>query len=152
MKMPFRKEFLIAGEENMLAFGAALADSLPRHGVITLEGDLGAGKTTLVRGLLTELGHLGVVKSPTYTLVEPYQFAGQDIYHFDLYRLGSPDELEYIGVRDYFSENALCLIEWPEKGGDFIPPADISLLISIVGDARGVILKSHELFDIKYLE
>ncbi|MGB0846469.1 MAG: tRNA (adenosine(37)-N6)-threonylcarbamoyltransferase complex ATPase subunit type 1 TsaE [Thiolinea sp.] len=144
MSLSFRKEFFIAGEEKMLAFGAALARWLPGQGVITLEGDLGAGKTTLVRGLLTELGHTGVVKSPTYTLVEPYHLNGRDIYHFDLYRLGAPDELEYMGFRDYFNENSLCLLEWPEKGGDFVPLPDVSLRISIINEARNIAVYSVE--------
>lgn len=134
----FDQEFSVNGEENMLALGASLADILPGHGVVTLEGDLGAGKTTLVRGLLRKLGHTGVVKSPTYTLVEPYHLKKRDIYHFDLYRLGSPDELEYIGFRDYFNERSLCLLEWPEKGGDFVPTADVAVQISIIHQARVV--------------
>ena len=135
----------------MLAFGATLANCLPKQGVIALEGDLGAGKTTLVRGLLTQLGHHGVVKSPTYTLVEPYHLNGRDIYHFDLYRLGSPDELEYMGFRDYFSEQSLCLLEWPEKGGDFVPKPDISLMISIIDDARRISFSSNESINISEL-
>lgn len=138
MSLLLNQEFPVIGEDNMLALGAALVDILPSHGVITLEGDLGAGKTTLVRGLLRKLGHDGVVKSPTYTLVEPYNLDKRDIYHFDLYRLGSPDELEYMGFRDYFNERSLCLLEWPEKGGDFVPPADVSVYIMITEQGRMV--------------
>ena len=138
MSLLLNQEFLVIGEENMLALGASLAEILPSYGVITLEGDLGAGKTTLVRGLLRKLGHDGVVKSPTYTLVEPYRLDKRDIYHFDLYRLGSPDELEYMGFRDYFNERSLCLLEWPEKGGDFVPLADIGVCISITEQGRMV--------------
>lgn len=136
MNVLLNQEFPVIGEDNMLALGASLADLLPGHGVITLEGDLGAGKTTLVRGLLRKLGHTGVVKSPTYTLVEPYRLDKRDIYHFDLYRLGSPDELEYMGFRDYFNERSLCLLEWPEKGGDFVPSADMAVYISITEQGR----------------
>ncbi len=136
MNVSFEQAFPVIGEDNMLALGAALGELLPEHGVITLQGDLGAGKTTLVRGLLKKLGHDGVVKSPTYTLVEPYHLAQRDIYHFDLYRLGSPDELEYMGFRDYFNERSLCLLEWPEKGGDFVPMVDWHICISIIEQGR----------------
>lgn len=122
----------------MLALGAELARRFPNGGLITLHGDLGAGKTTLVRGLLRELGHAGVVKSPTYTLVEPYHANGRDIFHFDLYRVADPEELEYMGIRDYLRPDALCLVEWPEKAGDILPKPDLQVFIQHAATERRV--------------
>ncbi|QTR50773.1 tRNA (adenosine(37)-N6)-threonylcarbamoyltransferase complex ATPase subunit type 1 TsaE [Candidatus Thiothrix anitrata] len=131
----------IDDEAAMLALGANLATRLPHGGLITLHGDLGAGKTTLVRGLLRALGHAGIVKSPTYTLVEPYSLAGLSIYHFDLYRLADPEELEYMGIRDYLRPDALCLVEWPEQAGNVLPKADLQVFISHAGNSRYVKVK-----------
>ena len=128
----------IRDEAAMLALGAQIADYFPKGGLISLHGDLGAGKTTLVRGLLRNLGYQGVVKSPTYTLVEPYQIAERAIYHFDLYRLTEPDELEYMGMRDYLQATNLCLIEWPEKAADLLPAADLQIHIQHAHSQRKV--------------
>jgi tRNA threonylcarbamoyladenosine biosynthesis protein TsaE len=129
----------------MLEFGELVgALCLQQQLVIFLNGDLGMGKTTLCRGILQAFGHKGPVKSPTYTLVEPYSFDSSNVYHFDLYRLGDPEELEYMGIRDYFEEsNTLCLLEWPEKGGQFLPKADIVVNISLVPGGRAVALSGH---------
>lgn len=121
----------LADEAASLALGAQIAQQFPAGGIIKLYGDLGAGKTTVVRGLLRELGYQGTVKSPTYTLVEPYQLAERVIYHFDLYRLADPEELEYIGIRDYLDQEALCLLEWPDKGGAYVPKAHLMLTIDL---------------------
>lgn len=132
----------IKNETEMMQLGAKLARSCKGGEVIYLVGNLGAGKTTLVRGFLRALGHKGAVKSPTYTLVESYNLEDKIIYHFDLYRLVDPEELDYIGIRDYFVQKAICLIEWPEQGGNLIPKADIIYQIEIVEDEREVDIKT----------
>jgi len=128
----------IKSAKEMEALGGEIADSFRQGGLVFLHGDLGTGKTTLVRGLLRHLGFLGTVKSPTYALVEPYRIDGRDIYHFDLYRLADPEELEYMGGRDYLSSDALCLIEWPEKAQGFLPPEDLNIFIQHNNDQRDV--------------
>ena len=130
------KEIRIANEQEMMTFGGKIADNFAKGGMILLNGNLGAGKTTLVRGLLRYLGFEGVVKSPTYTLVEPYQLGGRIIYHFDLYRLGDPEELEYMGSRDYWDSDSLCLVEWPEKAQGYLPDADLILNIRYLDNER----------------
>ena len=123
-------ELYLENETATLPLGKNLARLCPpEQFTIHLEGDLGAGKTTLSRGLLRELGHKGNVKSPTYTLVERYDLANKTVFHFDLYRLSDPEELDYLGLDDYLSNNSLCLIEWAQQGGDYLPKPD--LLISL---------------------
>lgn len=130
------KKLVIPDENSMMDLGGQIADKFPHGGIVLLKGDLGAGKTTLVRGLLRHLGYEGVVKSPTYTLVEPYQVDGRLIYHFDLYRLGDPEELEYIGGRDYWNSDSLCLVEWPEQAIGYLPHADLELNITYQNKGR----------------
>lgn len=133
----------IADETAMYAFGRrlikAICDKSQSNNVtLYLNGELGAGKTTLSRGIIQGLGHQGKVKSPTYTLVEEYQLQGKNIYHFDLYRLSDPEELEFMGIRDYFTENSICLIEWAEKGAGLLAEADLFVDIAYADNAREV--------------
>lgn len=126
-----------------MAAGSKLGGVCPAGTVLYLEGDLGAGKTTFCRGFLRAFDYSGAVKSPTYTLVEPYELPKGLIYHFDLYRLGHAEELEYMGIRDYFSQGSLCLIEWPERGAGFLPSPDIRVRISVLGKGRCLELVAH---------
>jgi tRNA threonylcarbamoyladenosine biosynthesis protein TsaE len=153
------------------ALGQRLGIALGGRGVVFLEGELGAGKTTLSRGILRGMGHQGAVKSPTFTLVEPYDLGDQQVYHFDLYRLEDPQELEYLGIDDYFSgsfggpvedsleepvedsleepvedslENQpLCLVEWPGKGAGHLPPHDLSIELVVLEEGRQCIVTSY---------
>ncbi|OGT88852.1 MAG: tRNA (adenosine(37)-N6)-threonylcarbamoyltransferase complex ATPase subunit type 1 TsaE [Gammaproteobacteria bacterium RIFOXYA12_FULL_61_12] len=126
----------IKGGEAQERFGARLAGFLADGLVFYLEGDLGAGKTTLVRGLLRGLGHDGSVRSPTYTLMESYPLGGKSIHHLDLYRLGDPEELEFLGIRDICDGHSILLVEWPGNGAGMLPPADLVLQIRHAGEAR----------------
>jgi tRNA threonylcarbamoyladenosine biosynthesis protein TsaE len=123
-------------EEAMLALGASMAARLRPGQLVYLQGDLGAGKTTFVRGLLRGLGYRGHVKSPTYTLVEPYEAAGMVIYHLDLYRLATPEEVESVGIRDYMTGSSVCVVEWAERGAGVLPPPDARMMMHHDCDRR----------------
>ncbi len=134
----------IDSTEKMENLGQLLYDACQQKGTIVyLSGNLGAGKTTLVRGFLRAMGYQGKVKSPTYTLVEPYEIKSIPLYHFDFYRLNSAQELEYMGIRDYFQADAICLVEWPEKANAALAPGDIEITISIIEDQREVNIKAN---------
>ncbi len=125
---------VLPDEAATLALGASLAAALAPGLTIWLRGDLGAGKTTLTRGLLRALGFSGRVKSPTYTLVELYEFTRFNLYHFDLYRFADPDEWEDAGFREYFNPASVCLVEWPDKAGALFPAPDVALELGFFDD------------------
>lgn len=126
--------------------GAALAGAVRHTGdapfVLHLSGPLGAGKTTLARGFLHGLGHTGRVRSPTFTLLEPYELQGRPVSHLDLYRLGDPGELDFLGIGDLLGPGAILLVEWPEKGGDRLPRADLALALDYASQGRRVALEA----------
>lgn len=141
------KQYNLINEQATVHFGNQLADALKavsqKPVVIHLMGDLGAGKTTLSRGIIQGLGFSGNVKSPTYTLVEPYESDLVTVYHFDLYRLADPEELEFMGIRDYFTDTSILLIEWPEKAGDLLTKADVFINLEYEAEQRLIKLNSQ---------
>ncbi len=141
----------LENESATVAIGAGLAEVVQSNVrqqalVVYLHGDLGAGKTTLTRGFVCGMGHQGNVKSPTYTLVEPYELAPWRVFHFDLYRLGDAEELEYMGIRDYFNDDCCCFIEWPEKGTGLLANADLIITISYQDEQRVINLEAESVY------
>ncbi len=132
----------LADEAATAALGAALAPALVPGLKIFLEGDLGAGKTTLVRGLLRAAGHAGKVKSPTYTLVELYAVSGLNLYHFDFYRFDRPEEYLDAGLDEYFQGDAVCIVEWPAQAGSYLPAADLEIRLALSGDGRRATIRA----------
>ena len=129
----------LADAAHTEALGSALAyalQTMDRGLAIALEGNLGAGKTTLARALIRSLGHQGPVVSPSYTLVEPYEFNTRRLLHLDLYRIGDPEELEYLGWREWEPQRDWILVEWPERGAGFLPPFDLSIGLAYRGEER----------------
>lgn len=136
-------EHTVATEADTERLAATLAPLLRAGHLLFLHGELGAGKTTFVRGILRGLGFTGAVKSPTYTLVESYQLAGLTINHFDLYRLNDPEELEFLGVRDYLEGKGVCLVEWAERGDGLLPVPDVDIAIEKQEEGRVVRFSSR---------
>jgi tRNA threonylcarbamoyladenosine biosynthesis protein TsaE len=133
----------IADDGAMVRLGGEIASYAALVHRIYLHGELGSGKTTLVRGVLRGLGFEGAVRSPTFTLVEPYTIENRPVFHFDLYRLNDPEELEFIGVREYLESDGLCLVEWAERGAGFLPVPDVDVIIRKVKDGRVVQLQAR---------
>src|SRR3982751_2375984 len=123
--------------------GAALAGGVTPGRGLHLSGELGSGKTTLVRGLLRALGVTGPIKSPTYAWVEPYALSSLDLYHFDFYRIADQNAWLSSGLRDYFGPQATCSVEWPERAGDLLPPPDVSVRLEYEGEARRARIEAH---------
>ncbi|MCX2795531.1 tRNA (adenosine(37)-N6)-threonylcarbamoyltransferase complex ATPase subunit type 1 TsaE [Microbulbifer thermotolerans] len=143
-------QLTLADETATVAAGEALGRACRAEGLhegltLFLHGQLGAGKTTLCRGVLSAFGHQGSVKSPTYTLVEPYELGSQRVFHFDLYRLGNPEELEFMGVRDYFTPGSLSLVEWPERGAGVLPAPDLEVELVLPDSGRKLRLSGRSL-------
>lgn len=137
-----QQQFKLPDEEHQIRLGRYLGEALQWQGHIWLEGDLGAGKTTLTRGILRGVGYEGAVKSPTYTLLEPYDVNGHCIQHFDLYRLGDPEELAFIGGRDLFDDSCLNIIEWPSMGEGELPVPDIIVTLTLDIPGRTAVVKA----------
>ena len=135
------KQYLLNSPEETEAFGAKLFHRLPDKCVVFLIGDLGAGKTTLVRGFMRAAGHKGTVKSPTYNIVEEYKINKRLFFHFDLYRIVDPEELEWIGIADYLQEQSICFFEWPEKGEGYIGSADVILSMKSTHQGRILVVE-----------
>lgn len=139
-------------EQAQEQIGGALAQVCTGEGLIFLKGDLGAGKTTFARGFLRGMGHVGSVKSPTYTLIESYEVNGNHCYHLDLYRLGDPDELEFLGIRDLLEEGTALLVEWPEQGGDALPVADLLVTIRYQSEGRELSIEAKSARGVHWLD
>lgn len=138
-----RKQCYLADESQQIALAKKVARFLQSSFVMLLKGDLGAGKTTFARAFIQASGFDGVVKSPTYTLVEPYPISNNRMcYHFDLYRLADPEELEFTGARDYFNDNDVCLVEWPEKAEGYLPTADWVCEFSYLNEGRDLVISA----------
>lgn len=133
----------LENEQATLGLGGRLADGLAPGMLVALHGSLGAGKTTLARGVLRGLGFEGHVKSPTYALVELYKVSRLDLYHFDFYRFTDPEELIDSGLQEAFNETNVCIVEWAEKAGNLLPTADVDVTLAMTDGARSALLKAQ---------
>ncbi|MGA0839067.1 MAG: tRNA (adenosine(37)-N6)-threonylcarbamoyltransferase complex ATPase subunit type 1 TsaE, partial [Pseudomonadales bacterium] len=131
-----RRVWHLPDEAAMEAMGRVLIPLLPRGAVIFLHGELGAGKTTLVRGILRGLGYAASVKSPTYTIIEPHDLGFGMVYHLDLYRISDPSEIDFLGIDELYGEGMLTCIEWPDRGAGHLPPPDVEIWLSVHGTGR----------------
>ena len=129
---------VLTGEAATLVLGAALAGAGLSRGAVYLAGDLGAGKTTLVRGFLRAAGVTGAIRSPTFTLMEEYRVGASMVGHYDLYRLSDPEELEFLGLRDHLAADALLFFEWPERGAGVLPPPDLEIRLEHAETTPGI--------------
>ena len=129
-------------DAQTVLWGEKIAAALKKGGIVYLYGDLGAGKTTLSRGILRAYGHQGAVKSPTYTIIEPYELDCVKVYHFDLYRMVDPEEWDYLGVNEYFSPGNICLVEWPEKGAHYVPASDLNIKLAYYEKGRKITISA----------
>ncbi|MEJ2566571.1 MAG: tRNA (adenosine(37)-N6)-threonylcarbamoyltransferase complex ATPase subunit type 1 TsaE [Gammaproteobacteria bacterium] len=136
-------KFAVQDEAAMVAAGMRLAEACHAPLVFYLHGPLGAGKTTLVRGFMRGMGYDAVVKSPTYTLIEPYEIGPWHVYHLDLYRVRDAAELDYLGLRELQDDHAIVLVEWPERGAGFLPPADVVITLDYAGEGRWISLEDQ---------
>jgi tRNA threonylcarbamoyladenosine biosynthesis protein TsaE len=137
-------ELFLPDTEQTERLGRLLAQLHPAPAVIYLSGELGAGKTTFSRGFIQACGHRGAVKSPTYTLIEPYELPTGKVFHLDLYRLNDAAELEFLGLEDLLAEGGVCLIEWPERASPHLPPADLTISLHHSNGARRASLNAHQ--------
>ncbi len=145
-------QWYLADPEETTEWGMALAPCLEAGLVLTFSGDLGAGKTALIRGILRGLGVTGTIRSPTYALLEIYELSRLYCYHFDFYRINNPESLEDSGFRECFRSDSLCFVEWPEKVSAWLPPADLALTLEPVGTGRLLQVRQASAQGMKCLE
>lgn len=131
-------EVFLTSDTDTVHWGEKVGRVLAGRGIVYLYGELGAGKTTFSRGILRSYGYSGSVKSPTYTIIEPYELASACIFHFDLYRLTHADEWHNLGVEAYFSGQAICLVEWPQRAAEYLPPGDLAITLVYAQEGRKI--------------
>ena len=135
-------EVFLTSDTDTVHWGEKVGHALAGRGIVYLYGELGAGKTTFCRGILRSYAYLGSVKSPTYTIIEPYELASARIFHFDLYRLMQADEWHNLGAEAYFSGQAICLVEWPQRAAEYLPPGDLAITLVYAQEGRKMEIKA----------